>query len=354
MRRNGLTLIEMLVTITIIVILAALLLPALAAARDAARATTCKSNLRQVWIGMSQYTDTWHGILPPHKWSDPGSMVVVRFGDDADSVVVEQPRWPTILSQYWGGTFDLEEFRELQQRELDGDISGTRLPRDDNVVVNNQILVCPDAPERTTIRNLGYGYNYQFLGLARPKFWDSQAEPETRLPGLQYANYPVGLSAVRVPHRTIAFADSLGSAGEWSSNERESYSGAGRLINSVGNHGYTLDPPRSYTPDWVERPDGGLDFTGAQDFSNAHYGPSECDQLAANLTRMCPVDPRHGGRANVIFLDGHSESLTPEDLGYSMNLNGSYNRNGVTNKLFSGTGTDRNPPPCDSTRLPIP
>jgi prepilin-type processing-associated H-X9-DG protein len=65
---------------------------------------------------------------------------------------------------------------------------------------------------------------------------------------------------------------------------------------------------------------------------------------------MCPVDPRHGARVHVVFLDGHTGAMTPEDLGYSVNLDGSFNRNGITNKWFSGTGTDRNPPPCDSTR----
>jgi len=82
------------------------------------------------------------------------------------------------------------------------------------------------------------------------------------------------------------------------------------------------------------------------DFSNAHYGPSECTADS----RMCPVEPRHAGRVNVVFLDGHAESLTPEELGYSVNLDGSFNRNGRTNAMFSGSGTDRQAPPCDPHR----
>jgi prepilin-type processing-associated H-X9-DG protein len=176
---------------------------------------------------------------------------------------------------------------------------------------------------------LGYGYNYQFLGNSRPKHFDA---PST-LPGAQYARYPVGLGTVATSHMTVVYADSMGSAGELPSRDRLPYSGTERLMGSVGNHGYTLDPPRSYTLD------------GAT-FTNAHYGPSEC----TTASRMCPVDPRHAGRVNIVFLDGHISSMTPEDLGYSVNLDGSYNRNGTTNKYFSGVGMHRNPSPCDPNR----
>ncbi len=63
MKRQGFTLIELLVVIAIIAILVALLLPAVQQAREAARRSQCKSNLKQIGIALHSYHDI-HGKLP--------------------------------------------------------------------------------------------------------------------------------------------------------------------------------------------------------------------------------------------------------------------------------------------------
>jgi prepilin-type N-terminal cleavage/methylation domain-containing protein/prepilin-type processing-associated H-X9-DG protein len=177
-RRRGFTLVEMLVVISIVVILAAILFPVFSQAREAARQTTCLSDLRQMSLAISMYVQD----------QDAYPMAAYVVGG-------EERRWHVVVQPY---------------------------------IKNTAVFVCPSSGWRFDARNLGYGYNYQYLGNNRAANAGGT--------GI------VSEAAIQYPADTLAIADSMGTGG-WYQATMPWMPGT-IDCQRLGNDGYLIDPPK--------------------------------------------------------------------------------------------------------------
>jgi prepilin-type N-terminal cleavage/methylation domain-containing protein/prepilin-type processing-associated H-X9-DG protein len=171
------TLIELLVVIAIIAILAAILFPVFAQAREKARQTTCVSNLRQIGLAVTMYATDNEGY-PFH--SSPSNQV-------------PRTRWSDYLLPY---------------------------------AKNEKMFLCPSAPKdmvgkawahAPNIFMGGYGYNFQYLGNSRFPFVAPDA-------------------AVQVPAETVVVADTQGCGYDAGIRNVGNYTVDPPLPSSRGSH----------------------------------------------------------------------------------------------------------------------
>jgi prepilin-type N-terminal cleavage/methylation domain-containing protein/prepilin-type processing-associated H-X9-DG protein len=94
MTRRGFTLIELLVVIAIIAILAAILFPVFAKAREKARATACLSNLKQISMAQIMYSADHNGILVPYADHSCAPVTNAAIGEGGRKL------WHRILMSY--------------------------------------------------------------------------------------------------------------------------------------------------------------------------------------------------------------------------------------------------------------
>jgi prepilin-type N-terminal cleavage/methylation domain-containing protein/prepilin-type processing-associated H-X9-DG protein len=184
MSRKGFTLIELLVVIAIIAILAAILFPVFARAREKARQSSCLSNVKQIMLATVMYAQDYDETLPvASHWSAPGETQEPDIG---------YTNWFEALEPY---------------------------------AKNEQILVCPSQTDKW----IGYGWNYKQFGY--------QHSNGT----LQY-DYATPLAQIEYPASVILIGDNMDSnaPGTWRGRFLYAYDGdkLPARHNGGGNMGF--------------------------------------------------------------------------------------------------------------------
>src|SRR5256714_7786477 len=100
--RKGFTLIELLVVIAIIAILAAILFPVFAQARDKARGAVCLSNQKQLGLSILMYAQDYDEVLPGNAYEAPNNTTYGDSGQAFMSDIGFQDPDPTKVNRNWG------------------------------------------------------------------------------------------------------------------------------------------------------------------------------------------------------------------------------------------------------------
>ncbi len=166
--RRAFTLVELLVIIAIIAILAAILFPVFARARENARRSSCQLNLKQIGLGALQYAQDYDETLF-RSFYGPNQAIAAT----ADSDPVDYYKWMDAIFPY---------------------------------VKSEQVFVCPSDPlMKYAFRS---GKNYGSYGLNGAY----GAGPDTTTPPRSSKDYLVRLSQMQAPATTVWFTDNNNAA----------------------------------------------------------------------------------------------------------------------------------------------
>ena len=138
-RRYAFTLVELLVVIGIITVLVAILMPALAMAREAAKTTKCLSNLHQIWMGIQMYAADNHDCLIPGDYWSPTT-------DRVPGVPPGCGSWAVILTEYHYIPNPTGTSQSISDPQLETDATFD----------SDNVLKCPNGSEDSAMSALGW------------------------------------------------------------------------------------------------------------------------------------------------------------------------------------------------------
>ena len=189
LRRKGFTLIELLVVIAIIAVLVSLLLPAVQQAREAARRTQCRNNMKQLGLAFHNYHDVYQGF--PAGWAIDQTNFNLHYWSVAILPYLDQAN---IYNKWDQSTPNLNE-AAVFGHSATAVANNTALAK--NVI---PAYLCPSNPSASTVENYGL---YSLFTPASPidLTWSAGRNDYSAISGIRsdFGNlaYPLGQGGTR-------------------------------------------------------------------------------------------------------------------------------------------------------------
>ncbi|MBR4748298.1 MAG: DUF1559 domain-containing protein [Abditibacteriota bacterium] len=203
--KKGFTLIELLVVIAIIAILAAILFPVFAQAREKARQTQCISNAKQIGTAMFLYASDWDECFPAMSYEAANS-----YGLPPDATEAWYGAW----ANPWAGNNNYKEFIQKYSFRALLDV----------YIKNRSLWICPSDAQGDKAFALDKVLRYCDFNLRIPIFWTSAGTNP-------YVGTPCPINTVKYPadfvmlfeafpfHDTETYSDS-GYTGLWAPQDK--------------------------------------------------------------------------------------------------------------------------------------